>query len=79
MPFSHIAPRPNPFFLFAIGIENSYPTINGGRTRVDQMKATGHYPPSPIKWCINRRSCSLRETVRQRLCAAVARTMVRRR
>ena len=31
------------FFLFATGIENSYPTINGGRTRVDEMEACGHY------------------------------------
>ena len=32
-----------PFFLFATGIENSYPTIDGGRTRVDQMQSSGHY------------------------------------
>ena len=32
-----------PFFLFATGIENSYPTINGGRTRVDEMEACHHY------------------------------------
>ncbi|MEA3059824.1 MAG: hypothetical protein QOE50_1236, partial [Sphingomonadales bacterium] len=25
--------------MFATGIENSYPTINHGRTRVDQMAA----------------------------------------
>ena len=30
-------------FMFATGIENSIPTINGGRTRVDQMEACGHY------------------------------------
>ena len=29
--------------MFATGIENSIPTINGGRTRVDQMEACGHY------------------------------------
>jgi len=29
--------------MFATGIENSIPTINGGRTRVDQMDACGHY------------------------------------
>jgi len=40
---AEIPQRPNPFFLFATGIENSYPTINGGRTRVDQMEASGHY------------------------------------
>jgi hypothetical protein len=30
-------------FLFATGIENSYPTINGGRTRIDEMEKCGHY------------------------------------
>src|SRR5947207_854511 len=30
-------------FMFATGIENSYPTINGGRTRVDEMEACCHY------------------------------------
>ena len=29
-------------FMFAVGIECSYPTIDGGR-RVDQYEATGHY------------------------------------
>ena len=33
----------NPFFMFATGIENSYPTINGGRTRIDQMAKCRHY------------------------------------
>jgi beta-glucosidase/6-phospho-beta-glucosidase/beta-galactosidase len=32
-----------PFFLFATGIENSCPTIHGGRTRVDEMEKCGHY------------------------------------
>ena len=32
-----------PLFLFATGIENSYPTINNGRTRVDEMERCGHY------------------------------------
>ncbi len=32
-----------PHFIFATGIENSYPTIDGGRTRVDEMDACGHY------------------------------------
>src|SRR4051794_14471798 len=30
-------------FLFATGIENSYPTLDGGRTRVDEMEKCGHY------------------------------------
>src|SRR5262249_32950780 len=33
-------------FMFATGIENSYPTIpgkNGKRTRVDEMEKCGHY------------------------------------
>ncbi|MGZ3744853.1 MAG: family 1 glycosylhydrolase [Pseudobdellovibrionaceae bacterium] len=30
-------------FMFATGIENSYPTINQGRTRIDQMEKCGHY------------------------------------
>jgi beta-glucosidase/6-phospho-beta-glucosidase/beta-galactosidase len=30
-------------FIFATGIECSYPTIEGGRWRHDQMHATGHY------------------------------------
>jgi len=29
--------------MFATGIENSIPTIQGGRVRVDQMEACGHY------------------------------------
>lgn len=29
--------------MFATGIENSYPTINDGRTRVDQMEKARHY------------------------------------
>src|SRR3954463_13927680 len=32
---------PSPF-LFATGIENSYPTIAGG-VRIDQMEKCGHY------------------------------------
>jgi beta-glucosidase/6-phospho-beta-glucosidase/beta-galactosidase len=31
------------FFMFATGIENSAPTINNGRTRVDEMEKCGHY------------------------------------
>src|SRR3712207_3250011 len=30
-------------FMFATGIENSIPTINHGRTRIDQMEKCGHY------------------------------------
>jgi beta-glucosidase/6-phospho-beta-glucosidase/beta-galactosidase len=30
-------------FMFATGVENSYPTIDGGRTRVDEMEKCGHY------------------------------------
>ena len=30
-------------FLFATGIENSYPTIQNGRIRRDQMEECGHY------------------------------------
>lgn len=33
---------PNPPFLFATGIENSYPTLAGG-VRIDQMDKCGHY------------------------------------
>ena len=29
--------------MFATGIENSIPTINDGKTRVDQMEASDHY------------------------------------
>jgi beta-glucosidase/6-phospho-beta-glucosidase/beta-galactosidase len=38
-----VAPRPESAFIFATGIECSYPTIDGGRWRRDQMAATGHY------------------------------------
>ncbi len=38
----HQAPPPAGF-LFATGIECSYPTIEGGRWRHDQMEVTGHY------------------------------------
>jgi beta-glucosidase len=31
------------FFIFATGIENSSPTIDHGRTRIDEMDACGHY------------------------------------
>jgi beta-glucosidase len=32
-----------PSFVFATGIENSYPTVDGGTRRVDQMDICGHY------------------------------------
>jgi beta-glucosidase/6-phospho-beta-glucosidase/beta-galactosidase len=32
-----------PEFMFATGIECSYPTIDGGRWRLDELEATGHY------------------------------------
>jgi len=30
-------------FMFATGVENSYPTLQGGRVRVDEMEKCGHY------------------------------------
>jgi beta-glucosidase len=32
-----------PAFMFATGIENSIPTVNHGRRRVDEMEKCGHY------------------------------------
>ena len=32
-----------PGFIFATGIENSIPTIDNGRTRIDEMEKCGHY------------------------------------
>ena len=32
-----------PLFMFATGIENSYPTIHNRRLRVDEMDKGGHY------------------------------------
>ena len=29
--------------MFATGIENSIPTINHGKTRIDEMETCGHY------------------------------------
>lgn len=34
---------PPPYFLFATGIENSYPTLEQGRVRVDEMEKCRHY------------------------------------
>ncbi|AFZ69310.1 beta-glucosidase/6-phospho-beta-glucosidase/beta-galactosidase [Deinococcus peraridilitoris] len=31
------------YFMFATGIENSYPTIQGGRVRMDEMERCRHY------------------------------------
>ena len=36
-------PRVSSPFLFATGIECSYPTVEGGRWRMDEMQITGHY------------------------------------
>ena len=32
-----------PAFMFATGIENSYPTIQNGQVRIDEMEKCGHY------------------------------------
>jgi beta-glucosidase len=32
-----------PWFMFSTGIENSYPTIKNGSTRVDELEKCGHY------------------------------------
>jgi beta-glucosidase/6-phospho-beta-glucosidase/beta-galactosidase len=43
-PASNAEPEPGPGeFMFATGIECSYPTIENGRWRVDQLFETGHY------------------------------------
>jgi hypothetical protein len=36
-------PMTAPLFMFATGIENSYPTIHNGRLRVDELEKCGHY------------------------------------
>ena len=33
----------SPGFIFATGIENSIPTINNGKVRMDEMEKCGHY------------------------------------
>lgn len=38
-----VAEAAAPAFMFATGIENSAPTIQGGRVRVDEMEKCGHY------------------------------------
>jgi beta-glucosidase/6-phospho-beta-glucosidase/beta-galactosidase len=35
--------KPGSGFIFATGVEGSYPTIQGGAWRYDQMETTGHY------------------------------------
>ena len=30
-------------FMFATGVENSYPTIKNGTVRVDELETGGHY------------------------------------
>ncbi|MFL5194009.1 MAG: hypothetical protein ACJ8CG_13405, partial [Microvirga sp.] len=43
-PSSNVAPEmDDDRFMFATGIECSYPTLEGGRWRMDQMAACGHY------------------------------------
>ena len=42
-PSPPMAPAPANGFMFASGIECSYPTLENGRWRLDQMEATGHY------------------------------------
>lgn len=45
-PQRSVIPSPAPVehsFMFATGIECSYPTLEGGRWRMDQMAACGHY------------------------------------
>jgi beta-glucosidase/6-phospho-beta-glucosidase/beta-galactosidase len=37
------APATELRFMFATGIESSYPTLEGGRWRMDLLEATGHY------------------------------------
>lgn len=33
----------NPYFMFATGIEDSYPTIKNGSHRLDEMAKCGHF------------------------------------
>ncbi|MBA3442625.1 MAG: hypothetical protein H0T92_22440 [Pyrinomonadaceae bacterium] len=37
------APRPPSPFMFATGLECSYPTIKHGKPRVDELELTDHY------------------------------------
>jgi beta-glucosidase/6-phospho-beta-glucosidase/beta-galactosidase len=49
-----VAERPDHAFIFATGIECSYPTLENGRWRRDQMAATGHYRrwPQDLDLCV---------------------------
>ena len=49
-----VAERPAHAFIFATGIECSYPTLEKGRWRRDQMAATGHYRrwPEDLDLCV---------------------------
>lgn len=40
---ARVVDRAESAFIFATGIECSYPTLEGGRWRCDQMAASGHY------------------------------------
>ena len=46
-PKRSVAPRSPAAFIFATGVECSYPTIEGRRWRRDLMEATGHYRQWP--------------------------------
>ena len=35
--------KPTNSFMFATGVENSIPTIQNGRVRVDELESCGHY------------------------------------
>src|SRR4051812_42032084 len=39
----HVRAAPSAPFMFATGIENSAPTINQGRTRMDELEKCHHY------------------------------------
>ena len=43
LPRAEVGLPPEDRFLFATGIECSYPTLDGGRWRMDEMEACGHY------------------------------------
>jgi beta-glucosidase len=43
MPSQNVRMAANTSFIFATGIENSSPTIQGGRRRVDELEKCGHY------------------------------------
>ncbi|MGJ0503926.1 MAG: family 1 glycosylhydrolase [Methylocystis sp.] len=42
-PATDVGDPPAPGFMFATGVECSYPTLDGGRWRMDEMAACGHY------------------------------------